>query len=694
MRHSIRKTSIFISLLMVLVVMLSAVPSSFAAATAEAAVNKKVYITKASYVQLIDANLIPSSSGATASFTFTFYNGDSKDLILNDYWARLRSVGGTKYTLTLLDQTKKKIAPKSSATLTFYSQVGSKASLDQLVINIIKFDFSVSGYERTVAKYTFPKGYSNFVKAGGFKTILVNNSNVNVRIDQINVRKKDKNYEFNLSYVVRNTSRFGVTLPQYNYYVQTSAGLYKLSLKNKTDETLLLEPTVLNAVRLTGSIPSTLAITGWKLIITDNAGAEANKVELPVVTLDIPFKLTTTPAGSSVTTFTNESGTYEVTLKSVQRLPWTTKDRVIAEMVIRNKESVFVPLPDLTGQFVIDENIKLDSKIVAGTEVIGLAPGGSATVHFIGEIPFSYSWRKFSLQLSEKTGEQTNLLADLTKSSIAAVPTVKAGSVYTQSVAGSQLTAQVTDVRTYKGEDSDIYAVYVEVTNKQNRSNFLPAWAGYFKTADGNYYEVKMVKANNVIKPSNKEQIILYADLPVNANKEGIQLLIGEAYDDSGVIMGTGTAKGYIRPIQLELPAEKTDISSFKQMKAGPYTVDMTYFNAFMDGYLLDIDMGATLVKDRMYDGFTQNKLTMVLEKERTNEVILTHTIDLEGKSDGGTTWKVGENYSELTKDMTTTPVWDDYTLNIYETFEGHKIKLASVDISWSTYINWLDGTH
>lgn len=691
MRHSFRKASVLISAIVALIVMVSAIPVSFAASTpASAAVNKKVYISGASYVQLIDANLIPSSSGATASFTFTFYNGDSKDLVLNDYWARLKSVGGTKYTLTLLDQTKKRIAPKSSATLTFYSQVGSKMTLDQLVVNIIKFDFSVAGYERTVAKYTFPKGYANFIKAGGFKPVQINNSSVNVRVDQINVTKKEKYYEFNLSYVARNTSKFGVTLPVYNYYVQTSAGLYKLNLKNKTDETLLLEPSVLNAIRLTGNIPSTLATTGWKLIITNSVGAETNKVELPVGTFDIPFKLTTTPVGSSVTTFTNDSGTYEVTLKSVQRLPWTTKDHVIAELVIRNKESVFVPLPDLTGQYVVDENIKLESKKVTGTDTIGLAPGASATVHFIGDIPFTYSWKQFKLQLSEKTGEETSLLAELTKSAITSVPVVKSGSVYTQSVAGSQLTAQVTDVRTYINEDSELFAVYMDVTNKQNRSNILPVWAGYFKTADGNYYEVKTVKANNTIKPSNKEQVILYADLPINANKEGIQLLIGEAYDDNGVIVGTGTAKGYIRPIQLELPIEKTDISSFKQLKVGPYTVDMTYFNAYMIERILEISMGATVAKDRAYDGFTQSKLTMVLEKERTNEIILTHTIDLEGKSEGGTTWKVGDNFSEVSKDMSSTPVWDNYTLNIYETFENHKKKLASVDIEWSSFVNWL----
>lgn len=688
MRHSFRKASIFISIFVALVVLLSAVPASFAATTA--AVNKKVYITKASYVQLIDANLIPSSSGATASFTFTFYNGDNKDIVLNDYWARLKSVGGTKYTLTLLDQTKKKIAPKSSTTLTFYSQVGSKVTLDQLVINIIKFDFTVSGYERTVAKYTFPKGYSNFVKAGGFKTIQINDSNVNVRIDQINVTKKEKNYIFNLSYVARNTSKFGVTLPQYNYYVQTPVGLYKLALKNKTDETLLLEPTVLNAVRLTGNIPSTLATTGWKLIITNNVGSETSKVELPVVTFDIPFKLSTPVTGTEKTTFTNDFGTYEVELKNVHRLPWSTKDQVIAEMVIRNKESVYLPMPDLKGQFIIDENINLESKQLNGNDEIGLAPGASTTINFIGEIPLSYTWKQFKLQLNEKTGEETSTLAEVTKSAITPIPVVKAGAIYTPTNIGSQFTAQVTDVRTYTSETSDLYAVYVDVTNKLTRNSLLPSWVAYFKTVDGNYYEAKTVKSGKVIKPTNKEQLLIYADLPPYVNKEGIQLLIGEAFDDNGIIAGTGTAKGYIRAVQLELPQEKIDTSSFKKIKVGPYTIDMTYFNAFMNDLVLDIDMAATVTKDRSYDDFSQSKLELVLEKDLTKEVIFTHTIDLETKKDGGTLWNVGENYSEVRKDMSDTPVYDNYTLNLYETLDGNKKKLASVDISWSTYINWV----
>jgi hypothetical protein len=692
MRHGLKKTKTFFTLFIALFVLLSAVPLTSAANNP--AVNKKVYLTKASYIQLIDANLIPSTKGATASFTFTFYNGDSSQINLVDYWARMTSKGGTKYTLTLLDQDKKKkVAPKSSTNLTFYSEVGSKVTLDQLIVKIIKFDFSVAGYEKAVAQYTFPAGYSNYIAANGYKSVLINNTTANVRVDQINVTKKDKNYDFNLTYAVRNTSKFGVTLPQYNYYMQTSKGLYKLALRNKTDETLQLEPTVLNAVRLTGSIPATVPTTGWKLIITESVGAETSKVELPVAIFDTPFKVGSTVV-SSQAAFTNDTGTYEVNLTSINRLPWTTEDNIIAEVTIKNKESVYLPLPDLAGLLVVDENIKLNAQLIKNKSDIGLAPGASTTVHYVGSIPYDYTWKQFNIKLSEKEGETTTEVATLTKSTIAATPFIKLNSEFTQNANGSQISGKVTNVRTYKSETTEQYAVYVDVTNKQNRGNTLPVWAGYFKSSDGNFYEAKFVKTTNTIKPGNKEQLIVYAELPLNVDKSSLQLLIGQAYDANGIMTAAGTPKGFYKAAQLALPVETTTTDSFAKINVGPYTFDMTYLNAFLDGNLLDMDLGATVTKDASYDGYSQSTITIELHHEKTNNVIYTQVIDMDGKAEGALKWKEGSNFTEIKKELTGTAFWNEYTFNIYETLNGNRKLLASKPISWNINTNWLDGLH
>lgn len=683
-----------LSLILAIVVLVSAVPTTGAAA-ATSAVFKKVYISKASYIKLTDANLIPSASGATASFTFTIYNGDSSAINLIDYWARLKTTSGTKYTLSLLDADKKKKAlPKTTTTLTYYSEVGAKITLDQLVVNVIKFDFSVSGYEKTIGKFTFPKGFSNFVKAGGYKGILNNNSLVNMRIDQINVTKSAKNYNFNLTYVARNTGKFGVTLPQYNYYAQTANGLYKLSLRNKTDETLALEPAVLNAVQLTGSIPVTVASTGWKLIVTNNIGAETNKIELPVVIFDIPFKITTTTSTSTKTTFTNDDGTYEVELNSVQRFPWNNDDNVIADLIIRNKGSVFLPLPDLSGLLIVDDNIKLQGKAIKKIGDIGLAPGAATTISYVASIPYNYTWNKFKLKLSEKAGEVVTEIGELTKSTITPIKVVETGEIFHQINNGAPFDALITDIKTYTGDKAHVYAVYIELTNKQKRSGSLPLLSGYFKTADGNLYEAKMTKAANNIKSEGKDQLIVWTELPANVDRSGIELLLGEAFDDNGLLQGTGTAKGFLRAAQFKLFEEKMLNSSFTGLKVGPYTIDMNLFNVWLNGTRMDIDIGANVIKDFSYDGYTQSQLTFELEHEATKQILISQLIDLEGKAENSLNWKVGANYNEVNKEMGDTLFWNDYSLNVYETFNGNRKKLASRPITFSGIINWLDGTH
>lgn len=693
MRKSFKRTTMLVSLFVAFAMLLSAIPVSFAAASSS--VNKKVYVTKASYVQLTDASIVPSANGATASFTFEFYNGDSSAINLVDYWARLKSKSGTKYTLTLLDKTNKKtISPKSSTTLTFYSAVGSKVTLDQLILNFVKFDFSVSGYERTIGSFTFPAGYNNDIGLGGYKTVKISSSNVNMRIDQNTVSKTKDYYNVNLSFVARNTSQFGVAIPEYNYYLKTSSGLYKLKLKNTSDSNLTLEPAVLNSIRLTGSIPNTVSTSGWKLVITQKLGTESSQVELPVASFMVPFSLDTTP-GTAKQTFTDEKGTYEVELQSVQRMPWGNDDNVIAKLSIKNKESVYLPLPDLTGTMQLDENITINGQTVKNAGDIGLAPGASTTVTFISKLPYGYNWKKFELQLNEKSGTEDVQVAEVTRSAITDIYSVDAGKVYTQKSIGSEMSVKVTDVRTYKGDTTDTYAVFMDVTNNQTRSKVMPQWTGYFKSASGNYYEATIQKTATSVTPGNKEQIIVYTQLPNNVSRDGLQLLLGEAIDVNGLLKGaTGTPTGYIRGVLFGLSAENTDLTNNHAIKVGPYNIDFNYFNVFADGDSLELDIGSKMQRDYTYDGFTQPKLTMELEYEPAGDVLWTKTINLEGKADNSLTWKVGDNYTSLSEKMTENKYWSTYTLNVYETVNGSKKKLFSKDIQFSSLINWLDGEH
>ncbi|ACT04386.1 hypothetical protein [Paenibacillus sp. JDR-2] len=697
MRKSFKRSTMLVSLFVAFVMLLSAIPVSFAAATTASSVNKKVYISGNSYVQLTDASLIPSVNGATASFTFEFYNGSSNPINLVDYWARLKTKSGTKYTLTLLDKANKKtVSPKSSTTLTFYSAVGSKVTMDQLILNFVKFDFSVSGYEKTIGQFTFPAGYTNDVKAGGYRAVKVGGSSVNMRVNKTTVGKTVDNYSVNLTYVARNTSQFGVNLPEYNYYIKTSVGLYKLTLKDTADQNLLLAPSVLNTIELTGSIPNTVSTSGWKFIVTQKITAADNtQVELPVVSFVTPVSVGNTSTGTAKQTFTDANGTYNVELQSVQRMPWNNEDNVVAKLAVKNSGTTYLPLPDLTGTMLLDDSITLTSQTVKNAGDISIAPGATTTMTFIGKLQTGYNWKKFKLQLNEKSGNDTVDVAEVTKSDVTPIYSVSSGSVYTQKSIGSEMSVKVTDVRTYSGDTNDLYAVYLDVTNNQSRSKTMPQWSGYFKSANGNYYDVTFVKTAATISPGYKEQVIAYTQLPSNVSREGLQLLMGEAIDTNGLLKGaTGNPTGYIRGVLFGLPAE-TATNSNKGIKIGPYTVDLTQFTIFVQNELnVVINLASTVSRDYNYDGFTQSKLQYELVYEPTGDVLWTQNVSLEGKADNSLQWKVGNNMNEITQTQKENKYWSSYTLNVYEVLNGNKKKLFSKDVKFAPSYNWLDETN
>src|SRR4030095_8116060 len=142
--------------------------------------------------------------------------------------------------------------------------------------------------------------------------------------------------------------------------------------------------------------------------------------------------------------------------------------------------------------------------------------------------------------------------------------------------------------------------------------------------------EAKVVKSSAAINPSNKDQIIVYTELPPNVSSEGLQLLLGEAFDDTGLIkLSTATPKGYIRGVMFGLPEENKTTTSFDKLKVGPYQIGLNYFTVFAFEDSLEIDLGGVVKRDYSYDGFRPSKLLFELEYEPTKNVIWSQVVDL-----------------------------------------------------------------
>ncbi|WP_042170117.1 hypothetical protein [Paenibacillus gorillae] len=697
--HSFLRTKInnkfYLLLAIVLVlslVMPIATQTGYAAGTD---ISKPVYINSSSYVKLESADLIPSSKGSTASFTVTFYNGGSAAMNLQDYWARLSSWSGNKYTLSLIesDKAKKSVAPKSSVTLTFYSEVPNNVTLANLVLKIIKFDFSVSGYEKNVAKFMFPASYTNDVKIGGYKAVKLNNTVINMRINKSTISSGSANNVINLELAMRNTGKFSVTIPNFKFFMQSTSGaLYELKQSSSAAPTeISLRPAILETVKLSVELPNTIKTTGMKLIVVQSVGEGAASINVPAAKFNVGLKAPTVNVATNKYEYITGDYVYDISIDSLQKYPWQTNDNLIGKLTITNKGTKAAPLPKINGAFYLDDSAELDTKVLPLTTQVSIPAKGSAVIYYYGAVSSSFNVNNIKFKLYELDGEKKNELASLTTKAATTPKSIAIGSNYSIEDNGEKVAAAVTDVRTFEGEFSKVFAIYMDITNNQTRAKATSKWTGYVQTANGSLFETKLIKTTNPVNPNRKEQVIVTVDVPKDMDMTGATLLFGLAFNDKGIIQNNDDqAQGYFNPAKFSLPIEKQVTKDFSNIKVGPFAVNIKSLSTWVTNTTLNMNIVTEVQRNYSYDGFSSRKLIVTIEDESTNTTIMSAPIELDSNSTTAKyIWKTGNNFTEINEEIKNYST--AISVNIYEELNGLKKKLVSKKIQWSGFTNWAD---
>lgn len=667
-------------------------PKTVAAATSNKSIFKKIYITSKSYIQLSDANLVTNDGGQAVSFKVLFYNGDNMALDLQDYWVRLASSGGSLYSLKLStdDQKIKTVAPKASQTLTFYGEVGANVSWQNLVLKIVKFDFSVTGYERTVGQYSFPSGFTNSVSTASYKAIQWQNSTINARINKASISQSLTSYSVNLQLAVRNTGKFAVKVPTFEYYIRTSEGiLYKLTPSNVKDGDLL-QPLVLTTIKLTGSLPTSIKKSGWSLVAVQVVSDDKGTQWIPYGQFNLPIKTADTSDNSQLTQVINGSnGEYELKLSSIERLPWDQQDILAAEVQVTNKGTAAMNLPALTGQFQLNDGVTVSAKGVSNPNQIALGAGETASYIIYGTIPYTFDGTKIDLKLTESVDDQTqNDLAEfIWNEPTTSLPTIKKGQPLSISDAGRDHDIRVVKADTFENSGGKIIAVTLEQTNKNARSATLGSWTGFIKTKTG-YQTVQLSKSTAAVNAGGKEQFTVWADIPSGELIDDLQLILGESLSDGKYVIKDGTPDGYANAAVFDLkdPNEIAATSDFSKISTMNYDVNIKSITANLSGTQWSFNMAATVTKNAQIDNLTNDRTwQIVIEDNASHQEVFSQNINL-GK-DGDAVLKEGDNYLQFKKETINPTFSDTFTLHIYEVFNGYRHEL--IEKSFNAY--WLD---
>ncbi|MFX3634462.1 MAG: hypothetical protein ACE3L7_14695 [Candidatus Pristimantibacillus sp.] len=692
-KRRVSKIHVAIILLLILSVGLPALSLKSEAASTTSGTLKPVYITSNSYVKLDNADVMPSSKGRTASFTITYYNGGNSPINLQDYWVRLTSVSGTKYTAYLIDsdKTKKTVPAKSNVTLTFYSEVPSSVSLTDLVLKVIKFDFSVSGYERTLGKFSFPSSYNNVVKVNGYKAVKLSNTLINMRVNKSTISKGTDNTIINLEVMMRNTGNYEVTLSNLGFHIQSSKGdMYQMKTTTDSTQGILLRPQILETVKLTITLPSSVSTTGLKLVTSQSVGEAAAAINLPVAKFLLSLS---TPSNTTTNEYEYVKGeyTYKVKVEAVQRNSWLTQDNVISKVTITNTGSKTAPIPVISGVFYLGDNAEIQTKLIPLGAQLSIAPQRSTATYYSASIPTSTNLSDLKVKLFEKDGETQRELAALKTVTASSPKTIALSTGNEINGLDEKLFTRVTEVRLMEGSTNNQYTIFMDVTNKQDHAVATSKLTGYLETSSGGKYYTSIIKTDNTISPSSKEQVILTAQVPKNIDLTGATLLLGFAYNDEGIVKSNeGVAKGFVNADRYILPDASVATADFSNIKIGAYTVNIDNLIAYLNDTTIDIDLSGKVTRDYSYEGFSSKKFSVVIEDESTNLVMIQAPIEIEAAS-GQYAWKLGNNYNNIVQDMSNKLISKTMSLNIYEEINGYKVKLVSKAIRWSPYLNWTD---
>jgi hypothetical protein len=247
-----------------------------------------IKISAKSYVKLSDVNILTQDEGNILTYTLNFYNGDQKDIQLIDYWSKVKTKSGSVISSQLItkDKTKKKIAPQSQVTLTYYARIGNIKSVNELMFDLIKWDFSKANYENILGTFKVPANFTTLTSLGQTKKLRINDIPVQTKLESHQVYKtKDKLYTM-VTLSMQNLGYKVVEDPKFSYNVVTTDGASYALSTDMTEANFKLQPQEKKNVQLIAELPASAKTDKLKLQIV--MSDEELKQVLPVATYSIP----------------------------------------------------------------------------------------------------------------------------------------------------------------------------------------------------------------------------------------------------------------------------------------------------------------------------------------------------------------------------------------------------------------------
>ncbi|WP_068774460.1 hypothetical protein [Paenibacillus sp. FJAT-26967] len=668
-----------------------------------------VSVNGGSSFELKKIQMLPDPSGNIVTFTVNIHNKGNSDLSLVDYWFRLKGKSGNAYSVRMMPQDKvvKQVGAHSNEEITYYAKVGSGLKLQDLQLQIIKWDSSQANFEKVLGQVSIPASYTGVTPKGESASFQTGSSELKLSTQKFTNGKNEKYYLPAITLRLENTGGSAVVLPDIQYSLRTPEGLlYPLEAKKAKD--LTISPKDSKDIQLTGTIPLKAGEKGWELVLTQIHPELKFNTLLAAQQLPAPSETTGGEAGRE-TQFMNKSGLYTANLSGIYRLPWEDQDILTANLRLSNQGEQSLPIPDMTAYFLLDNAVRVEAKIVRTDKVIGIDPGAVLAVEILGKIPYTYEYKEVKLVLQEKESEtQMNDLLELTaKSELQKLPFIGLGSTYKREDTGRKASYTVSEIHTYAGLSGNIVSAELDIENLEKRFTPLTGLVAHFQLKDGKVYPATVSEIKKSIAPNGKARANVWTTIPEGVDMENVHLLLGDAVTlTEGTVKQTGAQQAakpdaYVKPMTFALPKEKNDVKDkLKDLDLFPYIVSFSRINTSINTDVLslkfDYNIRKKLLTESSPDG---HKLVLVFE-DFNGKKSFEKSYDLKNwePREGQTAEQVTEAELRIgSKEQFEIRVQDadliykqrfleKFHLSVYHEFQGQRKMIARQSLDWFVF--------
>ncbi|MDU4697744.1 MAG: hypothetical protein E6Y08_18215 [Paenibacillus sp.] len=593
----------------------------------------------------------------------------------------IKTSSGASYPMSVdPTSTDYKIQPQDTRTLNLITAIPKTIKLTNLELQIVQDD-ETSKLTLPIATMQLPNttDKSLAIPINVEKYIALGSGKMSVKVTGATLLQGLDGHDLSVRVSLRNTTGATVTLPKYQFEVQTADG-FRLPISTQATENLILAPLEEKVLNLSVSIPANVKAVGAQLFMNLPTSADSKEsISYPAGIFAIPDVQPLQNMIGQTQFIQTSNGILGVTLGSIQRLPWSDGDLVSVKVKINNTSYKTIQLPELTGEMKIDSaKLKSGTNLISTQSVGLLGPNMSTDIYVVSKIPNYLDFSQLQVSLLEKLNEtaSSEWIQFGNSGNLSDLPKVTRGSVYTYSTSGRQVEAKVLRSYVYTGASSNLVYTEFEVKNIEDHQIDLSQFTGSYVGAGGQTYKASAKQVETSVGPDEKSIVALWAKIPKSISTTDMELIVGEGTTDNKFTPIKGESNGYVNAAALELGVTTPAVSNnLTKLDLFPYSLTVKNVRAYLNGSTsVSVNFDYDLSRDMDYSiGEVGHKylFEIVDASGQTFEKEFTPETDLKIMNGGSASFSFDNTVFENRKS-------GSFTLNIYDQFEGYKTKIGS----------------